>query len=130
MEICSILPSCQSFLPLSKSRGGVMFSVDISHFYLAGRLSKKRKEKKQERQIPWVLLAPFLASSSLFLPSECMLQELALLLPSLSHFEYVIKSWIFYTYKSFILNNCTYQSNYKTFTKIRKLSLFIFELLL
>ena len=118
--------SLQSFLALSEA----VFSVSISHFYLAGRL-KQKKEKKQDRPCPWILFGPFLPSRSLFLPSESALQALDLRLPSLSCFEYMNKSQILYTYKRFILNSCTSESNYKTFTKIRKpQSFFISELLL
>ena len=118
--------SLQSFLALS----GAVFSVSISHSYLAGRL-KQKKEKKQDRPCPWILFGFFLPSHSLLLPSESALQALDLWLPSLSCFEYMNKSQILCTYKRFILNSCTYESSYKTFTKIRKpQSLFISELLL
>lgn len=116
--------SLQSFLALS----GAVFSVSISHSYLAGRL-KQEKEKKQDRPCPWILFGPFLPSHSLLLPSESALQALDLWLLSLSCYKDMNKS--LYPYKCFILNSCTYESNYKTFTKIRKpQSLFISELLL
>lgn len=41
-----------------------------------------------------------------------------------SSFWYMSQSWIFYTYKHFILNTC--ESNYKTFTKIRRRKVFLY----
>lgn len=76
-----------------------MFSVCInqSHFYLAGRV-KKKKKKKQGRKYPGVFLAPFLVRGSIFLLSEFLFQELGPLLTSSSHFEVMYKLWIFYTF--------------------------------
>ena len=55
--------SLQSFLALS----GAVFSVSISHSYLAGRL-KQKKEKKQDRPCPWILFGPFLPLSLVIFP--------------------------------------------------------------
>lgn len=114
-----------SWLFLSLEKELCFLSASVISIWQVG-LKTKRKEKKHERQCPWVLFAPFLASSSLFLPSESMLQALDLELPSLSHFESVNKSWIYYTYKRVVLDSCTYESNYKTFTKIGNLRVFLY----